>query len=298
MRFLEILLPPEVPMAKAARALDRLAEERDHAVQVVWMKEEAGVWAADIWVDGFLTHRALLRAIPQKPKDAAPVARRPQVALIVDDLGNTYDPMRSLVDVGFPLTLAVFPRRPYSRQIASEGRSRGLEMMLHLPMEPRLYPEKDPGDGALLVDMSREELERVLLENLRDLPEVRGVNNHMGSRFTEHTDGMTAVMEVLAERGLYFVDSLTTPRSVGYHLAKKMGLQAYRRDVFLDVIQDRAEIRSQFQKLLRVARLRGYSVGICHPYPETLQVLPHLRALAIDEGYDLVTISQLRIPGG
>jgi polysaccharide deacetylase 2 family uncharacterized protein YibQ len=123
---------------------------------------------------------------------------------------------------------------------------------------------------------------------------VRGVNNHMGSRFTEYSEGMRQVMEVLAERGLYFVDSLTSPRSVGYRMAKEMGVRAYRRDVFLDVVQDEAKIQAQFLKLLHLARLHGYALGICHPYPETLRVLPQLHALAQREGYDMVTVSELR----
>jgi hypothetical protein len=104
-------------------------------------------------------------------------------------------------------------------------------------------------------------------------------------------------MEILAPRGLYFVDSLTTPRSLGFQLAKSRGLRAFRRDVFLDAVQDEEKIRAQFGRLMQMARAQGHAIGICHPYPETLRLLPELAAASRGQGYEWVTVSQLRASG-
>ena len=222
---------------------------------------------------------------------------RPQVALIMDDLGNGYAPFRAVLEMNVPMTLSVLPRRPQSGKMAQEAVSRGMEVMLHLPMEPWGYPDKHPGLGALMFAMSHQEVEQVLLEDLRDLPEAKGVNNHMGSRFTEDRDRMGQVMDLLAPRGLYFVDSLTSPSSLGFQLARDRGVRAYRRDLFLDAIQDEDRIRAQFGRLMQIARVQGHAIGICHPYPETLRVLPELVADSRARGFEWATISQLRASG-
>ena len=72
-----------------------------------------------------------------------------------------------------------------------------------------------------------------------------------------------------------------------------MRIPAYRRDVFLDVVKDEGRILAQFRKLLRVAELQGYAIGICHPYPETIRMLPDLLRQAEEQGYEWVTVSQL-----
>jgi polysaccharide deacetylase 2 family uncharacterized protein YibQ len=297
LRVIEIELPADLAIDQLAEALDRLSEVEGYPIQVLWMKEVLNLRAADIWVDGFLTHRIILRKPPEKPEILVTEPRRPQLALIVDDLGNTFEPIRPLFQNHTPFTVSIFPRRPFSRRIAEEARSRGLEVMMHLPMEPWGYPEKNPGAGALLIKMSGQDLERVLLQDIQDLPHVKGVNNHMGSRFTEDRGRMARIMRILASRGLYFLDSLTTPRSVGYRLAREMGMSAYRRDVFLDVVQDEDFIRSQFQTLLRVAKLQGHAVGICHPYPETVRMLPKFFEQGEERGFEWVTVSQLDSAG-
>jgi polysaccharide deacetylase 2 family uncharacterized protein YibQ len=105
-------------------------------------------------------------------------------------------------------------------------------------------------------------------------------------------------MEVLASRDLYFVDSLTSPRSTGFQVARGAGLRAYRRDVFLDPVQSEGRIRAQFQQLMRMARAQGHAIGICHPYPETLRLLPELYRESVEKGFQWVTVSQLSIPRG
>jgi len=299
-KVLDVRLPKGVSLDKASRGLEGLLPDDLHEVQIAWVVEGTGLRAADLWVEGRLTHSVFFHETPEEPKPPAPSpapSGGPQIALIVDDLGNLYAPFLSLLELQAPLTLAVFPHLSHSQQIAREASARGLEVIVHLPMEPRGYPEKRPGAGALTVSMGQADLERVLLEDLRDFPQAKGVNNHMGSRFTEDRDRMGKVMEVLAPKGLYFVDSLTTPRSAGYQVAMGMGIQAFRRDVFLDVAQNEEKIRNQFDKLLKVARLQGYAIGICHPYAETLQVLPELYRRSREQGYQWVTVSHLRIPG-
>lgn len=297
-RLTEVGLPKGVDLAKASSAIERIPAGLGPLFVIHWALDEPGLRAADLWVDGYLTHRVFLREAPEEAGPVSSPKGAGRLAIIMDDMGNAYGPAGQVLEMKVPMTLSLFPRSSQGRRIAREAESHNLELMMHLPMEPWGYPGKNPGIGALMVSMSGEEMERMLSESFNDLPQVKGVNNHMGSRFTEDQGRMEKVMEFLAPRGLYFVDSLTTPKSSGFRAAVRKGIRAYRRDVFLDVWKEEDKIRSQFRKLMQVARIQGNAIGICHPYPETLRLLPEFAAMSKAQGYEWVTVSQIPVPGG
>jgi hypothetical protein len=159
-------------------------------------------------------------------------------------------------------------------------------------MEPKGYPEMDPGPGALLQCMSESEIRSVVTGHLARVAEAEGVNNHMGSRLTESRDKMTAVMEVLRERGLFFVDSKTSPKSVAFAVARDMGVPAAKRNVFLDNEPTHEYITIQMEHLLNTARHRGRAVGIAHPFPETLGFLRENMS-RLDGDFDFIKASEI-----
>jgi len=164
--------------------------------------------------------------------------------------------------------------------------------MLHLPMEPRSYPRINPGDGVLLVSMEKDAILSVLAKDLEEIPFVDGVNNHMGSRFTENKEKMTVVLEELKGRGLYFIDSKTTRHSVAFDLAKQMELRAASRDVFLDNDLSEAALKIQMDRLLALARSKGHAICIGHPHKETLWFLKRLQ-LRLRHAVEVVPVSSL-----
>jgi polysaccharide deacetylase 2 family uncharacterized protein YibQ len=168
------------------------------------------------------------------------------------------------------------------------------EVILHLPMEPEGYPEVNPGPGAILVGMSETEVATALQRALAALPTVTGVSNHMGSRATADHATMARVMHVLAREGLFFLDSLTTPRSVAGEEARRAGVPVLANRIFLDQAQPDADaIRTNLAILLRVAQKTGFAVGIGHPYAETLEVLRAELPRLQREGVRFVTLSEL-----
>ena len=58
------------------------------------------------------------------------------------------------------ITVSILPHSPHNRAIANDAHKQGIEIMLHLPMEPIEYPSVDPGPGALLSEMNPDELVR------------------------------------------------------------------------------------------------------------------------------------------
>jgi polysaccharide deacetylase 2 family uncharacterized protein YibQ len=234
---------------------------------------------------------ALQAALPPSPPEPPPLKKPPRVA-IIDDLGYDRQLAEKLIDLNAPFTVAVLPHSPHQEAIARRAHDRGLEVMLHLPMEPMEYPEINPGPGALLVSMGPDELLRVLEENLKAVPHIKGVNNHMGSRLTANSEPMYQVFSALKRHGLYFVDSRTTDESVCRPSARLFQIPFTQRDVFLDHAHDPASIRKQIRELVRIAQRKGEAVGIAHPHPATYTILKE-ELPALRQQVEIVPASRL-----
>ncbi len=188
---------------------------------------------------------------------------------------------------GCPVMVEVGPRQ---RRMSERRR----EIILHLPMEPRNYPEDDPGQGALMVGMKTAEIADLLTSDLKGYPVVAGLNNHMGSAATSDPATMAALMQVLKKRDLFFLDSLTTSHSVAYAEARKVGLRALRNRTFLDYDQENPiHIKANLGVLVQAARHSGMTVGIGHPYPQTAAVLAREIPRLKKEGIRFVTLSEM-----
>jgi len=166
-------------------------------------------------------------------------------------------------------------------------------MLLHQPMEPREDGWKNPGAGVLLTSMASKDLQARVRANLAAVPGAVGVNNHMGSRFTEDTTGLGVLMAELKERNLFWLDSRTTPGTRGIEVARAFGVPALARDIFIDAEVNVDFIRGQVRKLIETARVHGTAVGIGHPHLETIAVLRELRTELLASGVTLVPVSTL-----
>ncbi|MCJ7556373.1 MAG: divergent polysaccharide deacetylase family protein [Gammaproteobacteria bacterium] len=217
---------------------------------------------------------------------------QPTVAIIIDDLGyREIDGSRALALPG-QITVSILPHTPFAREFAEDAYARGIEVMLHLPLEPAdgLY---DPDPGEIWLDTGSREFLSTLDADLASVPHAVGVNNHKGSLLTRHPGHMTWLMLALERRQLFFVDSFTTARSVALQMAHEIGVPAVRRNVFLDTDPDPAAVSMEFDRLLALARKQGYAVAIGHPYPSTLAMLERRLPELERAGVRLVSASQL-----
>jgi uncharacterized protein len=222
-----------------------------------------------------------------------PAFSQGRLAIIIDDIGYNLALGKRSTDLNGDFTLAVLPFTPHGIELAQRGHQRGKEIMLHAPMSNRHnYPL---GRGGLVSGMPRAEFLTVLRENLANIPHVRGVNNHMGSRLTEQAEPMRWLMEELKARDLYFVDSRTSAQTQALIMAEKIHLPSRKRDVFLDDERTRSNIQHQLRRALTLAQQQGSAIAIGHPYPETLAELEQLQPLLNQYQVQLVKISQLLI---
>jgi polysaccharide deacetylase 2 family uncharacterized protein YibQ len=198
--------------------------------------------------------------------------KKPMVAIIIDDMG--YQPAigRKMLDLPLPLSFSFLPGGPQTKELASAAKSRKRDILLHLPLEAT-DRKVDPGPGTLAVAMDPQELEKKFAEDLAAVPMAIGLNNHMGSRFTEERPAMAALLTQVRQRGLFFLDSRTSNKSVACAVAKEAGVPCLSRHLFLDNDQSQAAVVKQVDALLALAEKNGWAVGIGHPHPATLAAL-------------------------
>ena len=238
---------------------------------------------------------AEVAALPVVPADPIPPMRgqRPRIAIVIDDVGPDYRGSRAAVGLPAPVTLAFLPYAEKLQALVAQAKANGHELLVHMPMEPDDLAHNNPGPDALLTTLDAAELKRRLTKSLNSFSGYVGVNNHMGSRFTKDRAAMELVMAELARRHLFFLDSRTTPQSVGLSLAEQHGLRYVGRDVFLDNEIDVVKILAQLRQTEQVARRRGAAVAIGHPHAATIEALKQWIPQAKQAGFEFVEVSRL-----
>ncbi|MDD2271680.1 MAG: divergent polysaccharide deacetylase family protein [Desulfuromonadaceae bacterium] len=216
-----------------------------------------------------------------------------RLAIIIDDMGSGLSEARLLTAIKVPLTFAIIPGLRADKEVAAYAANNKIETMIHVPMQPKGWPERRLEANGLLVTMDTVELQERVSEFAQQFPRAVGVNNHMGSEFTEHVEQVIAVLQALKKNNLFFVDSVTSPESVGLKVAQRLGIRSARRNVFLDNEQEQGYILGQLNQAVRLARKNGSAIAICHPHPVTIATLAAALPALAGQGVTLVPVSQL-----
>jgi len=220
-------------------------------------------------------------------------ALRPKIAIVIDDLGGENKMSQELLRWDFPITFSILPFTPYSKTLAGEAHRKGKEVILHLPMEPRGYPQIWPGEGVLLEEMDEARLLRQLSKDIEAVPHIKGVNNHMGSRLMEDPEKMEIIFSELKRRGLFFLDSRTTPQTIGLQVAQSVGLKAMERSIFIDNSSTEEVIKQQLEQLIQLSLSKGKAIGIGHPHPSTLKAIKEMVPKMKEKGIEIVPLSEM-----
>lgn len=233
--------------------------------------------------------------IPEKvqadPTDQLSVPEKPRVAIIIDDMGNQHQIGEKLLELDLNLSFAFLPYASFTREQANTAWLKGRDILAHMPMEPK-DSRWDPGPGALHVDDSMEQLVLSIEKNIALVPHAMGVNNHMGSLFTEDRQAMRYFLEVVRDKKLFFIDSVTSSASIAMQEAMNMGVKTAGRHVFLDNTHNTEDICRQLVALINVARKKGFAIGIGHPGEATLTALIRCRKTLL-ENVQLVGVNEL-----
>jgi polysaccharide deacetylase 2 family uncharacterized protein YibQ len=211
--------------------------------------------------------------VPKKSKVSETVSPTGVIAVVLDDWGYNRSHCRSLAKIKIPIGVAILPGLPYSKDVIACALSNSHEPMLHLPFEPHRSKEMYTRNYLLTSDETDEQTRKRLDMILSEMKGILGVNNHTGSKGTENPALVRVVLTELKRRKLFFLDSVTTSKSVCGTVAANLKMRIGRRDVFLDNKNERTEIERQFTRAASIAENTGRVLVIGHDRVLTLQIL-------------------------
>jgi len=200
---------------------------------------------------------------------------------------------KGMLGTGKRMTVAVLPNSSHARETALLAHENGLEVMLHLPMEPKEGERYSLEKETVRVGMNPATIQNILEKALKQIPHVKGVNNHMGSKATADPKVMEALMGVLKKEGLFYIDSNTSPRTVGPEAARKAGVATALNDRFIDQEKKIRAIKEAIRRAMDKAKQEGKAVAIGHPYPQTRQAIIEMIPEIEREGIQLVFASEV-----
>lgn len=237
---------------------------------------------------------ARARPVPGPREAPAPAAPSPQgrLAIVFDDAGGSLEDVEAIIAIGRPVAVAVLPYLAHSTEVARRARAAGLDVLLHLPLEPDDV-RKDPGPGVITVSMGDAAIHRAVQAALASVPGAVGINNHMGSRVTADRRAMRAVLRAARDAGMFFLDSYTTPRSVVREVAAEVGVRAASRAIFLDNEDEAAAIAAQVRRAIARARQEGSAIAIGHAQRKTAAVVATMLHEFDEAGVALVPVATL-----
>lgn len=213
------------------------------------------------------------------------------VAVIIDDMGYSRSLGMRALNLAGPVSYSFLPGAPHARRLARLAHEKGRQVLLHLPMQGHHGRPQEP--ASLTGGMPEARFRETVRTHVSAIPHAVGVNNHMGSELTPHREPMDWLMEELALKGLFFIDSRTTHLTVAPHSARRYNVPFSQRDVFLDNEKTPEHIRRSFERFVELAHERGGAIAIAHPHPVTLEALEELLPALEDHGLQLVNVSRL-----
>jgi len=222
------------------------------------------------------------------------VKPRFQVALVIDDFGYNLQMAEKILSLPVKLNVAVLPALPHTQEVAKLAQEKGKEILIHFPMEAMDGGENSKEGFLLRVGASPEKVRELLDRACATIPGAKGLNNHKGSRATSDAALMKVFFAYFREKGLYFLDSLTSARSVAFWKAQEAGVPAFRRDVFLDTYPSVGYVTGKLQETVRLAKKKGYAIAIGHPRESTYRALADFLTHFSDPEVEFVFLSEIQ----
>lgn len=246
---------------------------------------------------------ALLVALsPALAAEGAPVsssagAAKPRIAVVIDDFGLTYkknEPDEAWFALKWPMTYAVMPESPRTKECAKRVKESGHELIIHYPFDPfqRLDLDKDKATAHDVRSV------KALLDKcFAQVPGAVGLNNHRSLKATMNRPLMAAFMKLLKPHGIYFIDSHVSAKTVAYDEARKAGIPTTQNWIFLEEphhYNDKAFAEAMIRRAAAHARKTGQVVLIGHHYFQgTFEALNEMIPKLQQEGFEFVYASAL-----
>lgn len=224
---------------------------------------------------------------------------RPRIAIVLTGMGlNSMVSKAAIKDMPGEVSLAVSPYADNVQNWVNRARSRGHEVLMHVPMEPDTYPMDDPGPHTLLTGVEPQTNIDRLHWVMSRATGYAGLVNFMGTRFTEDQSAIQPVLTEMLKRGVYFLDNNTADDSQVSTVAARLNMPLSVNSVVIDDIPTAKRIDDMLGEVTRIARRDGQVVAMAAAYPITLERLKKWIETLQARGYVLAPVSATVAKGG
>lgn len=225
------------------------------------------------------------------PAPTPETAAKATLTLVLTEAGESTAATRLAIEkLPAAIVLGFTPYAAQARQLASEARRDGHQVIVGLPMQPKAYPAVSPGKNTLLVGQSPAELTQRLEWALGRIDSLDGVYTMMGSAFTTSREDYAALLRQLAPRKLTVLDSRSIGATLGPELARRMQVPMMLNNAFIE--GDAAQARTQLDQLVETARTKGHAIGLMRASPQLVAAVADWLPRAQAAGVRLVPLSQ------
>lgn len=194
------------------------------------------------------------------------ISQPSKLAIIIDDFGQARAGVSEFMNFERKITFAIMPFLQFSDKDLRDSLEKGHEAILHIPLQ---CSENDNpswvGPHVIKVSFSSQEIEKKIQEFCDSMPGIKGANFHMGSLGSGDLRVMESIIKTVNERGLYFVDSKTNPKSKCTEAAKNIGCTIGVNRVFLEQGDKTVKgVKSQLKKAAEISVRKGSCIAIGH----------------------------------
>jgi hypothetical protein len=214
---------------------------------------------------------------------------KPRVSVVIGGLG--IDPAttrRAIETLPAEVTLSFAVYADGLQGWIDLARSYGHEVLLEAPMEPKTFPQDDPGPQTLMTNARPEDTLRRLDTLLGKASGYFGVTNYMGSKFVASTGAMETFSAGLRKRGLAFIDD-------GSAIQKGGGIPRASADRIIDDQPGAEAIARRLSEIEAQAAKRGAALGSGFGYPSTITEVSRWAQGLSQRGYQLAPASALAV---
>lgn len=220
-----------------------------------------------------------------------------QLAIIIDDFGSSREGVLEMMAIEEHLTFAIMPFMERTKQDMASAKAKSHEIIVHLAMEPISGKRSWLGPSPIMCGMSPDEIRSIVEKAVEDIPFAIGANIHMGSRASCEEVIMEAVLSVMKEKEMYFVDSRTGKKPVAKSIAEEIGVRCLENNIFLDGQKSKEHIKKQLEKAAKKAKSKGSCIAIGHVGIEggvpMARAIVESKEMFEEMGVELVYVSEL-----
>ncbi len=193
----------------------------------------------------------------------APAGEPPVVALALYGVGISDSASHAaLKDFPADVSLVLSPYAADPELWVKEGRAKGHEIWLSLPLETRDYPRSDPGPYTIMTGLSEKENADRLYWLMSRASGYAGLVAPYDSLFSMNPNALRAVLSEVFKRGLGYIGSSRDTGTMSQSLALGMNAPFAQIDVWVGWPSPTAQgVREALTRLENLAREQGYAAG-------------------------------------